>query len=142
MDSASPLLRLDPADTRSGALFALAPDPNFQPANAMITITEKASGQVARLREQAGMSADHHLRVGVTSGGCSGLEYTLGFDKERQSDDIAYESNGLTLLIDNRSDLYLDGTELDFSDGLAGKGFHFKNPNAARTCSCGESFSV
>lgn len=82
------------------------------------------------------------VRVGVEGGGCSGLTYQLKFDTELKENDKVFEDKGLKLIVDKKSFLYLVGTELDFSDGLNGKGFQFHNPNASRTCGCGESFSV
>ncbi|MDA9323535.1 iron-sulfur cluster assembly accessory protein, partial [Flavobacteriaceae bacterium] len=81
-------------------------------------------------------------RVGVKSGGCSGLSYDLNFDKKMNEDDKIYEDNGVKILVDKKSFLYLIGTTLEFSGGLNGKGFVFNNPNANRTCGCGESFSL
>ncbi|MDB9849436.1 iron-sulfur cluster assembly accessory protein, partial [Flavobacteriaceae bacterium] len=81
-------------------------------------------------------------RVGVKSGGCSGLSYDLNFDKKINQDDKIYEDNGVKILVDKKSFLYLIGTTLEFSGGLNGKGFVFNNPNANRTCGCGESFSL
>jgi iron-sulfur cluster assembly protein len=80
--------------------------------------------------------------VGVESGGCSGLRYKLEFDSELRSDDKIFEDKGVRIVCDRKSFLYLVGTELDFSDGLNGDGFKFKNPNASRTCGCGDSFSL
>ncbi|HYE96243.1 MAG TPA: iron-sulfur cluster assembly accessory protein [Rubricoccaceae bacterium] len=82
------------------------------------------------------------LRVAVVEGGCSGLTYDLGWDTVQREGDHVVEEAGLRILLDRRSALYLDGTTLDFSEGLEGKGFHFHNPQAARTCACGESFSL
>ena len=82
------------------------------------------------------------MRVSVKSGGCSGLSYDLDFDNKIQDSDEVFEDNNMKLVVDKRSVLYLFGTTLDFSSGLNGKGFEFKNPNATRTCSCGESFSI
>ena len=84
----------------------------------------------------------HYLRVGVKGGGCSGLSYDLSFDTDQQPNDTLAEDKGVKILVDNKSLLYLFGTELEFSDGLNGKGFQFINPNASRTCSCGESFAI
>lgn len=107
----------------------------------MITITEKAAGQVSHLMNEAGAS-NHFVRVSVVGGGCSGLSYKMDFDDEMKKDDQVFEDKGMKLVCDLKSFLYLCGTQLDFSDGLNGKGFHFVNPNATRTCGCGESFSV
>ena len=82
------------------------------------------------------------VRVGVESGGCSGLSYKLDFDDKKNDDDELIEDNGIKLLVNKKSFLYLVGTTLEFSDGLNGKGFVFNNPNANRTCGCGESFSI
>ena len=82
------------------------------------------------------------VRVGVESGGCSGLSYKLDFDDKKNDDDELIEDNGIKLLVNKKSFLYLVGTTLEFSDGLNGKGFVFNNPNANRTCGCGESFSL
>ena len=86
--------------------------------------------------------ADSFIRVGVEGGGCSGLTYKLEFDSLTKPDDKVFEDKGVKIVVDKKSFLYLVGTELDFSDGLNGKGFQFINPNASRTCGCGESFSV
>jgi iron-sulfur cluster assembly protein len=93
---------------------------------------------------EEGITPDtHNLRVGVKGGGCSGLSYIMEFDDKVDSlDEIIETKNGLKVLIDKKSVLYLFGTELDYSDGLNGKGFHWINPNASRTCGCGESFAL
>ena len=109
----------------------------------MISITEKAKAQLMILMQ--GEKVDTKtgfVRVGVEGGGCSGLTYQLKFDTELKENDKVFEDKGLKLIVDKKSFLYLVGTELDFSDGLNGKGFQFHNPNASRTCGCGESFSV
>ena len=87
-------------------------------------------------------SFSDYVRVGVKSGGCSGLSYDLKFDNLKGSEDKIYEDNGVKIIVDNKSFLYLIGTTLEFSGGLNGKGFVFNNPNASRTCGCGESFSL
>jgi len=108
----------------------------------MITVTEKAKNRIKDLMAESNFSDDYFLRVGVDSGGCSGLSYKLDFDNEVKAGDEVIEYNGVKVVTDKRSVLYLFGTELDFTDGLNGKGFAFNNPNATRTCSCGESFAV
>lgn len=108
----------------------------------MITVTEKAKSQLANLMAQSQYDDNYFVRVGVQGGGCSGLSYVLDFDKEMKADDKVFEDKGVKIVVDKKSFLYLIGTELDFTDGLNGKGFNFVNPNASRTCGCGESFSV
>lgn len=108
----------------------------------MITVTERAKEKIAQLIQEDGKPADSFVRVGVEGGGCSGLSYQLVFDTETQADDKVFEDKGVTIVVNKKSFLYLVGTELDFSDGLNGKGFQFNNPNATRTCGCGESFSI
>ena len=108
----------------------------------MVTVTDKAAGQIAELRAQEGYTPEYNVRVSVKGGGCSGLMYDLGFDNEIKPVDQIFEDKGIKVLVDKKSLLYLAGTVLDFSDGLNGKGFQFINPNASRTCGCGESFSL
>lgn len=108
----------------------------------MIFISDKAKGKVDSLRRDADLTDDYFLRVSVVGGGCSGLSYKLDFDNESQPNDQVFEDKGIKLVTDLKSFLYLCDTTLDFSDGLNGKGFHFINPNASRSCGCGESFSV
>jgi len=108
----------------------------------MITVTERAKTQLIKLREQESAAENSFVRVGVASGGCSGLSYELDFDTEMKEDDQAFEDKGVKIVVDKKSFLYLVGTELDYSGGLNGKGFQFINPNANRTCGCGESFAI
>ncbi|AFK01991.1 iron-sulfur cluster assembly accessory protein [Emticicia oligotrophica DSM 17448] len=108
----------------------------------MITVTEIAKNKIIELKSKEGITENHGIRVAVEGGGCSGLMYDLQFDGEQRPTDHVFEDNGIKVFVDKKSLLYLIGTELDFSDGLNGKGFQFKNPNATRTCGCGESFSV
>jgi iron-sulfur cluster assembly protein len=108
----------------------------------MITITDKAKNHVADLRQREGHGDDYNIRVAVKGGGCSGLMYDLHFDNKIDPADQVFEDKGVKILVDKKSLLYLLGTTLDFTDGLNGKGFHFVNPNASRTCGCGESFSI
>lgn len=107
-----------------------------------ISISDKAKDKILEFREKEGFTTDHNIRVAVEGGGCSGLMYNLEFDSEVKSTDEIFEDKGVRIMVDKRSLLYLIGTTLDFTDGLNGKGFHFINPNATRTCGCGESFSV
>ncbi|AHM62192.1 Iron-sulfur cluster assembly accessory protein [Flammeovirgaceae bacterium 311] len=108
----------------------------------MISVTDKAIDRIKELRETEGRSNDQNIRVSVKGGGCSGLMYDLSFDAAVLPSDEIFEDKGVKILVDKKSLLYLLGTVLDFSDGLNGKGFQFINPNASRTCGCGESFSV
>jgi iron-sulfur cluster assembly protein len=108
----------------------------------MIAVTDKAMERIAQLKIEEGHSDAHNIRVSVKGGGCSGLMYDLDFDDKIESIDEVFEDKGVKILVDKKSLLYLLGTTLDFSDGLNGKGFQFVNPNASRTCGCGESFSV
>ncbi len=110
----------------------------------MIFVTEKAKEKVAVLLQKANVENEdaYFLRVSVVGGGCSGLSYKLDFDNESKPGDQIFEDNGVKVVTDMKSLLYLYNTTLDFSDGLNGKGFHFNNPNATRTCGCGESFAV
>lgn len=107
-----------------------------------INITEKAATQVRKIMEENKIEAGSGLRVGVKGGGCSGLTYQLGFDGKQKEGDTIIEQQGIRLFVDGKSLFYLMGTTLDFSDGLNGKGFVFNNPNASKTCGCGESFGV
>lgn len=108
----------------------------------MITVTDTAKDKIVELRSKEGQAADSNIRVAVQGGGCSGLMYDLEFDAQINEKDEVFEDKGVKILVDRKSLLYLLGTTLDFSDGLNGKGFQFVNPNASRTCGCGESFSV
>jgi iron-sulfur cluster assembly protein len=111
--------------------------------NEIFTITEAAEKQLKKLMsEDEKVTQEHFIRVGVKGGGCSGLSYELAFDNLEQDGDNVFETNGIKVRIDKKSFLYLFGTELDFTDGLNGKGFQFVNPNATRTCGCGESFAI
>lgn len=105
-------------------------------------ITDKAKTRIQEIKQESNLDSSYFLRVSVQGGGCSGLSYKLDFDNELKSGDQEFEDNGEKLVLDMKSFLYLAGTELDFSDGLNGKGFQFHNPNATRTCGCGESFAV
>lgn len=109
----------------------------------MIKVSDSAKTKVVQLMAEEGFDANiDYVRVGVKSGGCSGLEYVLKFDKDLGESDKVFEDNGVKVAVEKKSFLYLAGTTLEFSGGLNGKGFIFNNPNASRTCGCGESFSL
>jgi iron-sulfur cluster assembly protein len=110
--------------------------------NNVITVTENAKNQVLKILESESLDSNYFVRVAVKSGGCSGLKYDLDFDNILNSDDVVSESNDIKVVCDKKSVLYLIGTELDYSGGLNGKGFVFNNPQASRSCGCGESFSL
>jgi len=107
----------------------------------MITVTESAKEQATKLMKEENLT-NPFIRVGVKGGGCSGLSYDLSFDDKLNEGDQEFEDRGVKIVCDKKSFLYLFGTELDYSGGLNGKGFTFNNPNASRTCGCGESFSI
>ena len=107
----------------------------------MVNISDEAKEQLLKLMRE-NSEEKKYVRVGVNSGGCSGLSYKLDFDSNISDDDKVFDNNGITLLINKSSYLYIMGTTLSFSGGLNGKGFSFNNPNASRTCGCGESFAV
>ncbi|GIV58916.1 iron-sulfur cluster assembly accessory protein [Rhodocaloribacter litoris] len=108
-----------------------------------ITITDRARTRIRDVARNEGVDlGTTYLRIAVVPGGCSGLTYDLGWDTTRQETDHYAEVDGVRVLIDRKSLLYLEGSELDFTDGLEGKGFHFINPQAIRTCACGESFGL
>ena len=108
----------------------------------MIQVTDEAKIKLLALMKEEGKDSDAFVRVGVNSGGCSGLSYDLGFDTNENIDDKSFEDNGIKIVVNKKSYLYLIGTILEYSGGLNGKGFVFNNPNASRTCGCGESFAV
>lgn len=108
----------------------------------MLFVDDSAKTQVIRIKESQGLGADYFIRVSVTSGGCSGLSYQLDFDNELKENDQVFDDNGVRIVTDLKSFLYLCNTTLEFSGGLNGKGFVFNNPNASRSCGCGESFAV
>lgn len=108
----------------------------------MIIVSDKAKDRIIELKKEEGRTENENIRVSVKGGGCSGLMYDLGFDATVVETDHVFEDKGVKIIVDRKSLLYLAGTTLEFSDGLNGKGFQFVNPNASRTCGCGESFSV
>ena len=107
-----------------------------------ISVTEKAAAKVRFFAQKEGLADEFGVKVGVKGGGCSGLLYTLSIEKEAGPNDKVVDDNGVKVFIDKKSYIYLAGTELDFSDGLNGKGFVFQNPNAKKACGCGNSFAV
>ena len=110
----------------------------------MIALTDNAVSEIRRIRSSEAKPEEIVLRVRIVGGGCSGMSYKLGFEKEAemQPTDKVFEKDGVKVVVDTKSYLFLQGTELDFSGGLNGKGFVFNNPNASRTCGCGSSFSA
>ena len=108
----------------------------------MIFVAESAKTKISEIRKSSNIAEDFFLRVSVVSGGCSGLSYKMDFDNESKPNDQAFVDNGVKVVTDLKSFLYLFNTTLELSGGLDGKGFAFNNPNASRTCSCGESFAV
>lgn len=110
--------------------------------SSIITISQRAADKVRELRSEEKLQSEFFIRVSVVGGGCSGLSYKMDFDNESKDGDQVFEHGDITIVCDMKSFLYLCGTELDHTDGLNGKGFHFNNPNASRTCGCGESFAV
>ncbi|MBX3436350.1 MAG: iron-sulfur cluster assembly accessory protein [Planctomycetaceae bacterium] len=109
----------------------------------MVTVTEKAAREIKRVIDEQKMPEGTVLRIGVAGGGCSGFQYKLGFDETADNTkDHVHEQHGLKVAVDKKSDLFLDGTTVDFYDGLEKRGFTFDNPNVTRSCGCGSSFSV
>lgn len=108
----------------------------------MVFVAESAKTKAIELMKGEKLSDDYFIRVSVISGGCSGLSYKMDFDNESQPNDQVFEDNGMKVVTDLKSFLYLCNTTLEFSGGLNGKGFYFNNPNASRECGCGESFAV
>lgn len=108
----------------------------------MLKLTDKAAKEVRELISGQNMPAGTFLRVGVAGGGCSGFTYNMRFDTQQNEADLVHEVDGVKVVIDPKSFVYVDGTEIDFTDGLNGRGFVFRNPNASTTCGCGESFGV
>jgi iron-sulfur cluster assembly protein len=108
----------------------------------MVYVDNSAKERIEKIVERDQLTPEHFVRVSVTSGGCSGLTYDMTFDNELRDDDQVFEDNGVKVVTDLKSFLYLCNTTLEFSGGLNGKGFYFNNPNAERECACGESFAV
>ncbi len=108
----------------------------------MLFVGESAVEKIKEIRQQEKFGEDYFIRVSVTSGGCSGLSYQMDFDNELAENDQVFDDKGIKIVTDLKSFLYLCNTTLEFSGGLNGKGFYFDNPNAARTCGCGESFAL
>lgn len=108
----------------------------------MVFVADSAKEKITEIKTKDRIADDFFVRVSVVSGGCSGLSYKMDFDNENKPNDQVFEDNGVKVVTDLKSFLYLFNTTLEFSGGLNGKGFYFNNPNAARTCGCGESFAV
>lgn len=108
----------------------------------MLFVSDAAREKITTLMSEQNMSPESFVRVSVEGGGCSGLSYKMDFDTQLKADDQEFEDKGIKLVTDLRSFLYVCNTTLEYTDGLNGKGFHFQNPNATRTCACGESFAV
>lgn len=108
----------------------------------VLFVAESAKQKITAIRESGHIPEDHFIRVSVVSGGCSGLSYKMDFDNESMPNDQIFEDNGVKIVSDLKSFLYLFNSTLEFSGGLEGKGFYFRNPNASRECGCGESFAV
>ena len=108
----------------------------------IVTITPRAAEEIRKIKVENTIPESHALRLGVKGGGCSGMSYVPAFDENPKERDTVYQLEGLVVYVDPKSQFYLSGTTLDFSDGLSGRGFVFNNPNAARTCGCGHSFGV
>jgi iron-sulfur cluster assembly protein len=108
----------------------------------IVTITPRAAEEIRKIKAENTIPESHALRLCVKGGGCSGMSYVLAFDENPKERDTVYQLEGLVVTIDPKSQFYLSGTTLDFSDGLSGRGFVFNNPNAARSCGCGHSFGV
>lgn len=111
-------------------------------AEEVVTVTAKAATEIAKIKKDNNIPESHYLRLGIKGGGCSGMTYVLAFDEQPRENDVVYEQEGIFICIDPKSQFYLSGTVLDFSGGLNGKGFVFNNPQATRTCGCGNSFGV
>jgi len=108
-----------------------------------VTITENAAKEIQRVMSEQNMADNMFLRIGVAGGGCSGFQYSLGFDEKTDSTkDLASEQHGISVVVDKKSSLYLDGTTVDFYSGLEKRGFTFENPNAVKSCGCGSSFQA
>jgi iron-sulfur cluster assembly accessory protein len=108
-----------------------------------ITLTEKAAGEVKKIIQEQKFEPNTLLRVGVSGGGCSGFSYALGFDTSfDEKADSKYDMHGVPVVVDKKSALYLDGTTIDFHEGIDRRGFTFDNPNAVKSCGCGSSFQA
>ena len=143
-DMSNAVLNVKEEDVVGGTSVDVSEVKASLPAGNAIYISDKAKAKVLNLMKDAGLADDpsYFLRVGVVGGGCSGLSYKMDFDNEQKPMDQAFEDKGIKIVTDLKSFLYLVNTELEFSDGLNGKGFYFNNPNASRSCGCGESFAV
>jgi len=107
----------------------------------MLNVTLRAAARIREIQAAENQPLPR-IRIEVKAGGCSGLTYDMTFATDQKPDELLFTSEGIDILVPKKSLLYLAGTELDYTDGLEGKGFHFRNPNATRTCACGISFAV
>jgi len=124
------------------AIVDSVPSPQEQKAEGPpAELTDRAARQVEKIREKEGLDESLKLRIAVEGGGCSGLNYKLGFDYETEDDEVL-ESKGIKIVLDKKHKMYLEGIEIDYPDGLDARGFTFSNPNASETCGCGTSFAV
>ncbi len=113
------------------------------PTSSVVTITEKAAGEMHRVLSDKKLADSTVLRIGINGGGCSGFSYSLGFDdKFDEMNDVVTDQHGLKVAVDRKSAMFLEGTTIDFYDGIERRGFTFDNPNAKKSCGCGSSFSV
>ena len=133
----------DEEEEQSGAssLTDIETPDNVEFSGPPVSLTEKAAGQVRKIREDEDLDEELHLRVAVEGGGCSGLSYQLGFDKRSDEDEVLI-SRGIEIIVDPKHMMYLKGISIDYPDGLDARGFTFDNPNATETCGCGSSFAT
>lgn len=140
-DVISSLIDADPEDEEVSQGLPGLPEVSGEVDENPITLTDRATKQVRKIKADEGLDDNLYLRVAVEGGGCSGLSYKLGFDI-RTDDDNVYESNGLEVIVDPKHIIYLNGITIDYPDGLDARGFTFENPNASEACGCGSSFAV
>ena len=139
-DVIASLIDSDPEQEESAGQGAI-PSEGKQNSENPISLTERAARQIVKIKENENLDEELFLRVAVEGGGCSGLSYKLGFDIRTDEDQIV-ESQGLSIVVDPKHLMYLDGIQIDYPDGLDARGFTFDNPNASESCGCGSSFAV